>query len=520
MRMGTRRPAGWLRLAAALTIGGASLVWGANKGPDSASYTATDAAVYSFIDVAGGSGGASVLAGVDDGVALLTLPFPFQFYGVSYSYVCVSSNGLAYFVTGAGGCPPVNPLVDFANTDLTATAAPGDAPAILPFWSDLTFNVAGAGAVYYQTKGAPGSRQFVIEWSNAYPQGSANPVTFEAVLYEGSNNILFQYQTVDLGAGNAATGGKLSTVGIRAPGGNANGRQIEWSYNAAVLANSTAIRFSPPSSAQQSVNTITSVPAGLAVSIDGVSYATPKVVSWTPNSSHTLAVVTPQVNGGTQNSFTGWSGGSTASTAQITFQAADTGTTYTANFATQYQLTTATNPASGGSIAGAGWYTAGTQATVSATPASNYALAYFSGDLTGSVNPQNLLMDGPKNVVANFQSTANPVLTAAVSGKANGTGSQRVWTIRLADTGAGTATNAQITGMTLTQAAGTPCAPAPSILTSFPVSVGSIAPSANATGNVTIDFGGCADSTARFTAVVKFAAGSYSGSTTISNQPK
>src|SRR4051812_25369866 len=79
-------------------LGLASVVWGADKGPDAASYMGTDSAVYSFIDLAGGGGSASVLAGTDDGVALLTLPFPFQFYGHSYTLLCASANGLLTFV--------------------------------------------------------------------------------------------------------------------------------------------------------------------------------------------------------------------------------------------------------------------------------------------------------------------------------------------------------------------------------------------------------------------------------------
>ena len=102
------------------------------------------------------------------------------------------------------------------------------------------------------------------------------------------------------------------------------------------------------------------------------------------------------------------------------------------------------------------------------------------------------------------------------------TAGQRVWTFRLANTGPGAANNAQIAGVVLTQTAGTPCSPAASILTAFPITIGTIAPSANATGTVTINFAGCADTTGRFSAKVNFTAngGGYSGSTTVNNQTK
>src|SRR5262249_19574479 len=161
--------------------------------------------------------------------------------------------------------------------------------------------------------------------------------------------------------------------------------------------------------------------------------------------------------------------------------------------------------------------------SVQATPAANYAFVQFSGDLKGATNPQTLTMNAPKNVAANFQAAANPVLTAAISGKADTapTGN-RIWTIRLANTGLGAASNSQITGITLSQTAGTPCSPVAAIVTAFPITVGTIAPSANATGSVTINFAGCTDTAARFSAKVNFAAngGSYTGSTTISNQTK
>jgi hypothetical protein len=387
---------GWRQLLA-LTLMMTTLLWATNKGPDAGNYTATDNTVYSFLDPAGSGGGASVLTGVDDGVALLTLPFPFQFYGQSYTLVCASSNGVAYFVTTADAC---NAVVDFANTDLTSTAAPGDLPAVAPFWMDLDFSPPGAGAVYYQSVGAVGSRRFVIEWSNVYPTGTPNPATFEAVLYEGSNNILFQYQTVDLGADNPASKGALATVGIRNTGGSGNNQQIQWSYDAGVLVNNGAILFNAPSSTASSVNTVTTAPPGLTVTIDGTATATPAVVSWAPGTNHTLSVVTPQTNGGTATVLTSWSTGET--TAQITVPAPTTGTTFTATFATQYLLTATANPSNEGSVSGGGFYTAGSVAVVQATVLSPNRFAGFSGDLTGATNPQNLTMNGPKNVVANF----------------------------------------------------------------------------------------------------------------------
>ena len=218
----------------------ASLCSAANRGPDPAGYKATDNVVYSFVDISN-AGGVSVLSGVDDGSAALNLPFSFRFYNQNYNMLCVSSNGAIYFVTAVPNCSGFE--TDFANTDLTVAKPPNDAPAIFPFWTDLSFQVPGSGSVYYKTSGPAGSRKFIIQWNNAFPQGSPNPTTFQVILSEGNNNILFQYQSVALGPGNPADQGGRSTVGIRAAGAVASKQEIEWSYNAPVIPNSSAILF-------------------------------------------------------------------------------------------------------------------------------------------------------------------------------------------------------------------------------------------------------------------------------------
>jgi hypothetical protein len=228
-------------LVAVMLASLSSVVWATTKGPDSGGYSGTDATVYSFVDIAGGSGGARILAGADDGTATLTLPFTFQFYGQGYTLVCVSSNGAVYFVPSDAACVGLN---DFANTDLSVVGPPNDHPAVLPLWSDLTFQVAGAGAVYYQTLGASPNRRFVVQWTDAYPQGSQNPVTFQAILSEGSHAILFQYKTVNLGSGNRATNGGEATVGIRNTQALTTQQQVAWSFGAPVLGDNTALLFS------------------------------------------------------------------------------------------------------------------------------------------------------------------------------------------------------------------------------------------------------------------------------------
>lgn len=228
-----------LRLAALVL--GTAVVSAATKGPDAGGYTASDGVVYSMVDISGSGGGISVLAGVDDGAVPLVVPFPFRFYGRTYTIVCASASGALYFVESADAC---GGLEDFGNADLTSAPTVRDLPAVLPLWSDLTFDAPGAGAVFYQTVGAPGDRRFVVQWKDAYPQGSPNPVTFQVLLSETTGAVLFQYQTVALGAGNPASQGRQATVGIRNTQGVATQQQIAWSFQAPVLDDATALAFS------------------------------------------------------------------------------------------------------------------------------------------------------------------------------------------------------------------------------------------------------------------------------------
>lgn len=231
----------WHRVVTVTACAGlASLTLAASvKGPDAGGYLATDAAVFSFVDLAA-TGGAAVLAGADDGTAALTLPFAFRFYGQMYTRACVSSNGALYLVPDGGACGPLN---DFVNVDL-ALNTPNDWPALFPFWSDVTFQQAGAGSVLYQATGPSGARRFIVQWNKVFPQGSASPVTFEVVLEEATGDVVFQYKTTNLGSANPASAGRLATVGVRNAGGHVNNQQIQWSANAAVIQDGLALRFS------------------------------------------------------------------------------------------------------------------------------------------------------------------------------------------------------------------------------------------------------------------------------------
>ncbi len=147
--------------------------------------------------------------------------------------------------------------------------------------------------------------------------------------------------------------------------------------------------------------TVTSVPTGLTVTVDGSNCTTPcATLQWTPGNNHTIAAASQSGTTGTQYVFANWSDSGAAS---HSVTAPSTATTYTASFTTQYLLTTAASPSSEGTISPlSGWYNAGTAVTVTATVDSGNQFTGFSGALTGTTTPQNVTMSGPETVTANF----------------------------------------------------------------------------------------------------------------------
>ncbi len=184
------------RVCLVMVLLGAPALFAAVVGPDAFGYTATDETPYSFVDIS--HSGVRTLAGTDDATAIANIGFTFSFYGQNYTTACISSNGYLTF----NGCSDA-----FANQDLSVTKTPGDLPLVAPYWSDLTFLRPNADAVYYQTLGAAPSRQFVVQWNSAFPQNAPQSVTLQAVLYEGLNEIRFQYAKVDVGAGDPNSNG-------------------------------------------------------------------------------------------------------------------------------------------------------------------------------------------------------------------------------------------------------------------------------------------------------------------------
>lgn len=183
--------------------------------------------------------------------------------------------------------------------------------------------------------------------------------------------------------------------------------------------------------------TVSSAPAGLTVTVDGTSYATPRIFNWAPGSSHTVSAISPQ-GAGTRYLFANWSDAGAQSHSIVVPAAA---TTYTATFAAQYLLTTVVSPPGAGAIAVSpasadGYYNSGTSVSLRATPTGNPEFSAFTGDLSGPANPQSLVMSAPHSVMADF--AALPKFSVIL--RRNGD----TYTIAIADTSV-TATHGTVT---------------------------------------------------------------------------
>ena len=146
--------------------------------------------------------------------------------------------------------------------------------------------------------------------------------------------------------------------------------------------------------------TVQTSPTGQSFTVDNVAYASSQTFQWTPSDSHTIGTTATQAgSSGAQFVFASWSNSGAISQVILVPNAA---AAYTANFNTQYQLTTSVNPAQGGTVTAGGWFDSGSGVQVQATTNPGYQFIGFSGDLTGAANPQTILMNAPNSVTANF----------------------------------------------------------------------------------------------------------------------
>ncbi|HEY3182617.1 MAG TPA: S8 family serine peptidase [Gaiellaceae bacterium] len=161
-------------VAKSVSVGGSAQV----------NYRSEDAP-YAWVDAT--AGGTNLGITGDDVQAVVNLPFAFSFYGHAVTQAKVGSNGIIGFADDVGGA--------YNNLDLPHPSAPNG--FLAPFWDDL--NPSAGGSIWTRTTGTAPDRRFVVEWHGVVHYPQTGNATFEAILEEGTNDVVYQWQDVNFG---------------------------------------------------------------------------------------------------------------------------------------------------------------------------------------------------------------------------------------------------------------------------------------------------------------------------------
>jgi len=198
-----------LAALALVALGGGTGARADTSGPNASGYVWIDSnapnpvVAYEWVDATGGTQAADI-TDEDDAFQTVTLPFTFFFLGTDYTQADVSSNGFLSFDIGSD----CNDNYNWGPDDLGFAIPHDDAicdddadgwggnPLIAAWFDDL--DPGECGDVFYDTVGTAPARQFVVEYSDVCHNDCddcviAEGVTFEIILFEGSNDIKVQY---------------------------------------------------------------------------------------------------------------------------------------------------------------------------------------------------------------------------------------------------------------------------------------------------------------------------------------
>ena len=191
------------------------------------------------------SQGHAVLSVIKGTPATVALPFPINYYGVSYTNLYVSPYGMAGFLPDGLGTAVSDSL-------------PADPPlaAVFPYWGEID----GGRVPAVTTVGVAGTapnRQVIVTWRNAqYADDSSLKASVQAAFYESAsadtyNDIVFRYQDVNetntvLGGGLAETNGIEDEYGAMHQEYDYNGSGLLAAGNALLFAQTAPPDYTPP----------------------------------------------------------------------------------------------------------------------------------------------------------------------------------------------------------------------------------------------------------------------------------
>ncbi|MGP1678948.1 MAG: beta strand repeat-containing protein, partial [Burkholderiales bacterium] len=138
----------------------------------------------------------------DDSSFAYTLPFGFTYYGVPYTTMYVSSNGV---ITFGGGAGQYTYGTDQSIWNAALIAGVNGRPTITPAWSDwVTYSSLGKDIYIHQ----PSAGALAVRWDVANYGDRSYTANFETVLSQ-SGNIAFNY-----GAATAMNPDYTATIGV------------------------------------------------------------------------------------------------------------------------------------------------------------------------------------------------------------------------------------------------------------------------------------------------------------------
>src|SRR5262249_44515414 len=144
----------------------------------------------------------------DDQSRAIDLPFPIRFGGNTFQRVFVNSNGYVTLDYGFNSAAPLP--IPFPTTGSIIAA----------WWDDWNPRFDAAENVYWAVNGTAPSRELVIEWRRlpyfVMVGPDPNGVTFQMVLFEDRDDVLFNYLDVDIiNTFSTVPGGGSASVGIQ-----------------------------------------------------------------------------------------------------------------------------------------------------------------------------------------------------------------------------------------------------------------------------------------------------------------
>lgn len=205
-----------------LNFGGGDIFTLTVIGSSAGSYAVSNVP-FAYESILGRSLGAS-----DESMRAINIPFSIHFNGnsVGYNYVYISTNGTLSFTSSA------NP--GYVNATLPKSSV---STFVAPFWDDLIPSGTNSN-IYVAINGDAPNRRLIVEWRNLRHYNSSGRGTFQAVFYENSADLRFNYLDTVFDSA-AIDSGRSATVGVQTSASTAT----QYSFNAPLISSSTSLLF-------------------------------------------------------------------------------------------------------------------------------------------------------------------------------------------------------------------------------------------------------------------------------------